>query len=150
MAEEVGVATGDQCDQGSTWEHIQRALMATATQTRIEPGRRIRIDSTVTDSPIHAPSDSHLLLDGVRVLVRLLKQARAIAGAPELTFVNHHRLAKKRAKALWYTRGTAKRKPLYRDLLGATRATLESIDTVRAQLSSSAVSAVEFMVWSAQ
>ena len=133
-----------------TWEHIQRALMATAAQTRIEPGRRIRIDSTVTDSPIHAPSDSHLLLDGVRVLVRLLKQARTIPGAPQLRFVNHHRLAKKRAKALWYTRGAAKRQPLYRDLLGATRATLGFIDTVRAQLSNSTVSAARFMVWSAQ
>jgi IS5 family transposase len=64
----------------STWERIQRALMDTAAQTRIEPGQRIRIDSTVTDSPIHAPSDSHLLLGGVRVLVRLLKQARELPG----------------------------------------------------------------------
>ena len=134
----------------STWERIQRALMATAAQTRIEPGQRIRIDSTVTDSPIHPPSDSHLLLDGVRVLVRLLKQARALPGAPVLSFVNHYRVAKKRAKALWYTRGAAKREPLYRDLLAATRATLESIDKVREQLLSSTTNAVELMVWLAQ
>ena len=134
----------------STWEYIQRALMATAAQTRIEPGQRIRIDSTVTDSPIHAPSDSHLLLDGVRVLVRLLKQARALPGAPVLSFVNHYRVSKKRAKALWYTRGAAKREPLYRDLLAATRATLQSIDAVRGQLLNSAVHGVEFMAWSAQ
>ena len=134
----------------STWERIQRALMATAAQIRIEPGQRIRIDSTVTDSPIHPPSDSHLLLDGVRVLVRLLKQARALPGAPVLSFVNHYRVAKKRAKALWYTRGAAKREPLYRDLLAATRATLESIDKVREQLLSSTTNAVELMVWLAQ
>ena len=134
----------------STWERIQRALMATAAQTRIEPGQRIRIDSTVTDSPIHPPSDSHLLLDGVRVLVRLLKQARALPGAPVLSFVNHYRVAKKRAKALWYTRGAAKREPLYRDLLAATRATLESTDKVREQLLSSTTNAVELMVWLAQ
>ena len=136
--------------KASTWEHIQRALMDTAAQTRIEPAQRIRIDSTVTDSAIHAPSDSHLLLDGVRVLVRLLKQARELPGAPELHFVNHHRVAKKRAKALWYTRGAAKRQPLYRDLLAATRATLKSIDTVREQLMSSAVYSVERMAWSEQ
>ena len=131
----------------STWERIQRALMDTAAQTRIEPGQRIRIDSTVTDSPIHAPSDSHLLLDGVRVLVRLLKQARELPGAPVLSFVNHHRVAKKRAKALWYTRGAAKREVLYRDLLSATRATLESIDTVREQLLSRAPYSIERMAW---
>ena len=131
----------------STWERIQRALMDTAAQTRIEPGQRIRIDSTVTDSPIHAPSDSHLLLDGVRVLVRFLKQARELPGAPVLSFVNHHRVAKKRAKALWYTRGAAKREALYRDLLSATRATLESIDTVREQLLSRAPYSIERMAW---
>jgi IS5 family transposase len=101
----------------------------------------------VTDSPIHAPSDSHLLLDGVRVLVRLLKQARALPGAPVLSFMNHYGVSKKRAKALWYTRGVAKRQPLYRDLLAATRATLESIGTVREQLMSSAVYSIERMAW---
>ncbi len=68
--------------QPQTWELINRALMKTAATTRIEPAQRIRIDSTVTDSPIHAPSDSHLLWDGVRVMVRLLKAARALLGAP--------------------------------------------------------------------
>ena len=63
--------------QPSTWERINRALMKTAAATRIEPAQRMRIDSTVTDSPIHAPSDSHLLWDRVRVMVRLLKAARA-------------------------------------------------------------------------
>ena len=131
----------------STWEHIQRALMDTAAQTRIEPGQRIRIDSTVTDSPIHAPSDSSLLWDGVRVLVGLLQRARELQGAPVVHFVSHRRLAKKRARALWYTRGAGKRAPLYRDLLAATRATLESIDKVREQLLNSAAHGVELMVW---
>ncbi|MFT5173642.1 MAG: IS5 family transposase [Gammaproteobacteria bacterium] len=109
----------------------------------IEPGQRIRIDSTVTDSPIRAPSDSHLLLDGLRVLMRLLKQARELPEAPMLSFVNHHRVAKKRADALWCARSAAKREPLYRDLLAATGATLESIDRVREQLLSHAACSVE-------
>ena len=95
--------------QPATWESVHRALMETAAETRIEPAQRIRIDSTVTDSPIHAPSDSHLWWDGVRVLVRLLGQARALPGAPVLQFVSHRRLAKKRARAWWYTRSAAKR-----------------------------------------
>ena len=113
--------------QASTWESIHRTLMATAKQTRIEPAQRVRIDSTVTDSDIHTPSDSHLLWDGVRVLVGLLKQARELPGAPQVTFVNHSRVAKKRAKALWYTRGASKRAPLYRDLIAVTRATLAQL-----------------------
>ncbi len=45
--------------------------MERARGERLEPGQRIRIDSTVTDTPIHAPSDNHLLWDGVRVLVEV-------------------------------------------------------------------------------
>ena len=55
--------------------------MKTAAVTRIEPAQRIRIDSTVTDSPIHAPSDSHLLWlfepDGNIVEWRKLASAHA-------------------------------------------------------------------------
>ena len=136
--------------QPSTWALIHRALMASAKETRIEPGQRVRIDSTVTDSPIHAPSDSHLLWDGVRVLVRVLEQARELRGAPPLRFVNHQRLAKKRARALWYTRGAKKRKLLYRDLIAATRATLAAVATAREQLLSSHVAGVELDRWLAQ
>ncbi|MCL4748411.1 MAG: ISNCY family transposase [Burkholderiaceae bacterium] len=136
--------------QPSTWEFIHRTLMSTAQQTRIEPAQRIRIDSTVTDSPIHAPSDSHLLWDGVRVLVRLLKQARELPGAPRLSFVNHQRLAKKRARALWYTRGAKQRRPLYRDLIATTRATLAAVSTAREQLLSGRVTGIELAGWLAQ
>lgn len=133
--------------KASTWERIHHALRTTAAAKRIEPAQRIRIDSTVTDSPIHAPSDSHLLFDGVRVLVRLLQHARELPGAPALHFINHTRVAKKRARALWYTRGAAKRQPLYRDLLGATRATLTSIERVREQLLAHAGYSIERLAW---
>ncbi len=136
--------------QPSTWEHIHHALMASAKETRIEPGHRVRIDSTVTDSPIHAPSDSHLLWDGVRVLVRLLEQARELPGAPVLRFVNHQRLAKKRARALWYTRGAKQREPLYRDLIAVTRKTMVAVTTAREQLLGSRVASVELDCWLAQ
>ena len=131
----------------STWEHIQRVLMVTAAAKRIEPARRIRIDSTVTDSPIHAPSDSHLLWDAVRVMVRLLNHARELPDAPRLHFVNHTRVAKKRARSLWYTRGAVKRQPLYRDLLATTRATLKSLKQVREQLLNSAAHSIELLAW---
>ena len=136
--------------QPSTWELINRALMKTAATTRIEPAQRIRIDSTVTDSPIHAPSDSHLLWDGMRVMVRLLKAAQELPGAPPLTFVNHSRLAKKRTKALWYTRGASKRAPLYRDLIAVTRATLTSLKALSQYVHRELVCGVELMGWSAQ
>jgi len=113
-----------------TWERINDRLKGSAQEARIEPGRRVRIDSTVTDTPIHEPSDSSLLWDGVRVMVRLLEQARELPGAPSLYYVNHRRLAKKRARTIWYARGARKRALLYRDLLEVTRATLGYVESV--------------------
>ena len=62
-----------------TWEQINQRLLRSANNAKVERGEMLRIDSTVTDSPIHAPSDSTLLWDSVRVLVRLLQGAEAIA-----------------------------------------------------------------------
>jgi IS5 family transposase len=45
-------------------------------------GRKLRVDSTVVQTPIHHPTDSSLLVDGVRMLGRLVRRARpAVAGA---------------------------------------------------------------------
>jgi IS5 family transposase len=52
-----------------TWEAINRALLASARQARVEDGNVVRLDSTVTAAPIHEPSDSSLLWDAVRVMV---------------------------------------------------------------------------------
>ena len=88
----------------------------------------LRIDSTVTESMIHEPSDSSLLWDSVRVLVRLLNEAEELPGAPVLNWRNHQRLAKKRMRAIVYTRGGDKKARLYQDLIKATRNTLGYID----------------------
>ena len=62
-----------------TWEQINQRLLRSAQKANKERGDMLRIDSTVTDSPIHAPSDSTLLWDSVRVLIRLLEGARGVA-----------------------------------------------------------------------
>ena len=88
----------------ATWERINQRLLLSAQKTKIEKGEMLRIDSTVTDTPIHAPSDSSLLWDGVRVLVRLLQQAEKLAsGTTVIKYHNHQRVAKKRMRAIQYT-----------------------------------------------
>ena len=44
-------------------------------------GRRMRVDTTVVETNIHHPTDSTLLGDGVRVLIRTMKKISKIAGA---------------------------------------------------------------------
>ena len=59
-----------------TWQAINGVLLQDAKQRGIESGTQARIDSTVTETDILEPSDSRLLYDGVRVLTRLLREAR--------------------------------------------------------------------------
>jgi len=124
----------------ATWEQINLRLLQRAQKERIETGRMLRIDSTVTDSMIHAPSDSSLLWDSVRVLIRLLRQGQRLPGAPELSWCNHQRVAKKRMRAILYTRGADKKAKLYRDLLTVTYKTLGYTEQAELALGSSVAS----------
>lgn len=96
----------------------------------MERGQVNRLDRTATDSTIHEPCDSSLLWDSVRVLVRLFDQAQGIEGVPSLPYRNHQRRAKKRMRAIHYTRGQDKKTMLCQDLVQATRASLAYIDPV--------------------
>jgi transposase, IS5 family len=73
---------------------------------------------------MHEPSDSSLLWDAVRIMVRLLKRADALVGDPGLPWRDHCRAAKKRARQIQFTRGRPNRIQLYRELIAITRATL--------------------------
>ena len=111
----------------ASWEAINRAVLSSARQQKLDDGSVVRIDSTVTELLMHAPTDSSLLWDGVRVMVRLLKQAETLLGATPFTWRNHRRLAKKRAAAIQYSRGKRRKAKLYRDMITATRATMASL-----------------------
>jgi transposase, IS5 family len=111
-----------------SWEAINQAVVQDARQTKLEPATMVRIDSTVTEALMHAPSDSSLLWDAVRVMTRLLKQARALTGTAAISWRNDCRLAKKRAQAIEYSRGKERKAKLYRELLAVTRATKEALE----------------------
>ena len=107
--------------RAETWEAVNRAVLVSAQQDKLESGTTVRIDSTVTAALMHEPSDSALLWDAVRVMTRLLRQAAGLPGAPALQWRDRRRLAKKRARAIEYGRGKAKRRRLYRELIAANR-----------------------------
>jgi transposase, IS5 family len=121
--------------RAATWEAINRGLLASARQEKIEDGSVVRLDSTVTAALMHEPSDSSLLWDAVRVMVRLLKQAQAWMGGIAFAWRNHRRAAKKRWQAIEFTRGRPKRVPLYRDLIKIARTTLAYLRDAAARLS---------------
>jgi transposase, IS5 family len=79
-----------------TWEAVNQALLASAKTERLESGATVRIDSTVTKALMHDPSDS------------IWDRAEALPGAPAVRWRDRRRLAKKRARAIEYSRGQVK------------------------------------------
>jgi transposase, IS5 family len=132
--------------QAGTWEQINRELLASAAQERVESGKVVRVDSTVTAALIHEPSDSSLLWDAVRVMVRLLQQADALGSV--IPWHDHSRAAKKRAWTIQYSRGRPKRIKRYRELLRITRNTLDYLKQAAENLPPAAGPAGE--LWQAQ
>ena len=131
-----------------TWEAVNRAVLASAKQDKLESGATARIDSTVTAALMHEPSDSALLWDAVRLMTRLLRQAAVLPGAPALQWRDRRRLAKQRARAIEYSRGKNNRRRLYRELIAATRATQAALQQAGEKLADLAGIAAER--WRAQ
>jgi transposase, IS5 family len=107
--------------RAETLERINRALVAHAQAQGIEDGQRLRADSTVVEAAIHEPTDSRLLVDCVRVLTRLLREAREYV---TLEYTNHHKRAKRRQMAIQHAAKAEQRVPLYRDLVRVTENTV--------------------------
>jgi IS5 family transposase len=138
------------CIQPETWERINRVLLEDGEAEKVERGEKVRIDSTVTETDIHAPSDSTLLWDGVRVMVRLLEAAQSMTDTPAIEFHNHRRRAKKRARAILYTRGKDKKAALYRDLIKVTTQTLGYLEQAKMILSITGSTTWQLEAWLAE
>ena len=108
--------------RSETLEAVEQRLVGWAVERKIEKGRKVRIDATVTESNIHAPTDSLLLLDGVRVLLRLLRRAGEHFDVGH--FSDHRKRAKRRALAIQHTLSAKKRRGAYRDLLKVAKKTV--------------------------
>jgi IS5 family transposase len=100
--------------RAETLERVNRTLVAYAQDQDIEDGQCLRSDATVIETAIHEPTDSTLLVDCVRVLTRLLREAGKYV---VLEFTNHLRRAKRRALAIRHAAKAEQRLPLYRDLV---------------------------------
>jgi IS5 family transposase len=107
-----------------TLEQINRIIVGIAVDQKVEDGKRVRVDTTVVKSNIHAPLDSNLLWDCVRVLNRVMQKVREIVGK-DVKFANRTRRAKRRALGILNARFKEKRTPLYRDLVLVANETIE-------------------------
>lgn len=117
--------------KAETWAAINREVVLYAAAKGVETGRKVRTDCTVVKSNIHPPTDSSLLWDCVRVLVRLQAEAHEDFA---LSFADHHRRARRRAMGILNAKSNEQRVPLYRDLLKVTNKTLISAERIALEL----------------
>lgn len=101
--------------QDSHWQLLNQLLLQKGYGLGIEQGDVLRSDTTVTETNIHYPTDSSLLVDGVRILTRLLRELSQYDASIE--YSNHHRRAKSRLYEINNAKSAETRLPLYRDLM---------------------------------
>lgn len=109
-----------------TWACINRALVGHAVTEALESTETLRVDSTVVASPIHDPTDGSLLNDGIRVLGRLMAQAKRL-GAVIPSYRDERKRARRLARQLFYSRGRDNRRDLYERLLAVATRVLAAI-----------------------
>ena len=78
-------------------KQIHQRIVQIAQAKEVTQGRRMRVDTTVTETNIHYPTDSSLLGDGVRVLIRAMKKITKIAGEAGTKLRDRSRSVKLRA-----------------------------------------------------
>src|SRR5215831_19203105 len=61
-----------------TLHELNDRVVVLARQAKVTKGRKLRLDATCVQTEIHHPTDSGLLVDSVRVLSRLVKQAKGL------------------------------------------------------------------------
>lgn len=100
--------------QPQTLHHLNDRLLILAQERHLTQGYKLRVDSTVTESHIHHPTDSSLLVDGVRVLSRLLECAMPwlpLKLVRQGVCSNHLRSARRRGRQIANATRRAKPQP---------------------------------------
>lgn len=129
----------------TTWERINHILLQSASLNKLEDGKQIRVDSTAVESNIHYPTDSSLLYDAVRVMVRLLNQAKPFH-CGQVMFCNRLRRAKNLSCRIRGVR-EKKRRKYYRELIGTTEETLGYLQAAKRSVESAHVAGLQAEAW---
>jgi IS5 family transposase len=107
-----------------TLQALNDLVLKAAVDLRLEDGKRLRVDTTVTETDIHHPTDNTLLWDVVRVLTRLIGRLAKFVPSGIDGFTNRTRSARRRMQEI--QRMTAKQRhhhqqDKYRQLIAITQ-----------------------------
>jgi transposase, IS5 family len=105
---------------------VHQRVVDIAVEKKVAAGRKLRVDTTVVETNIHYPTDSSLLGDGVRLLTRVMKKVRSVAGQVGTALRDRTRSVKRKVLAIARASrnktatGKEKLKKAYLGLLDAT------------------------------
>ncbi|MFH1318466.1 MAG: ISNCY family transposase [Candidatus Omnitrophota bacterium] len=105
---------------GDTWSKINEVLVAYSKSKKIETGKSLRIDTTVSECNISFPVDARLLNDSVRVLSRIMERSREVIPGLKFNFSKRTKRAKKICYKIVMSKGRnvkERRCKLYKELL---------------------------------
>ena len=74
---------------------LNDALVRKLKEGKVIRGKKLRIDTTAVESDIHYPTDTGLLVDGVRVITRVVTRLKKLVPGSGSGFVKHTRKVKK-------------------------------------------------------
>jgi len=80
---------------GDTLDDLNDAVVLKLKEERVIRGRKLRMDTTVTEANIHYPTDTSLLADGVRVITRAIAKLKKAGAGIGSGFVDHTRKVKR-------------------------------------------------------
>lgn len=81
---------------GPVTKQLHERVVLLAATKKVARGRKLRVDTTVTEKNIRYPTDSQLLGDGIRVITRTIEKLKRVAGAQRLKFRNRARSVNRR------------------------------------------------------
>ncbi len=84
----------------ATIEAINDLVVRGAVDHGLEDGKKLRVDTTVSETDIHHPTDNTLLWDVVRVVTRLIGQLGELLPKGIRGFTNRTRSARRRMQAI--------------------------------------------------
>ncbi|NRB01415.1 MAG: ISNCY family transposase [Rhodobacteraceae bacterium] len=115
-------------------EQINRLVLGVAERDGFEDGSRVATDATALTTNIHAPTDSALLMDVIRVCIRL--QVLAAENFVDVAFDDVGADAARLHWRISSARRKAQRLPYYEELLAITKKVLERNTKLVEQLES--------------
>jgi IS5 family transposase len=106
-----------------TVKAVNELVVDAAVDLGLEDGNQLRVDTTVTQTDIHHPTDNTLLWDVVRVVTRLVGRLKKAVQKRVRGFHNRKRVARRRMQEI--QRMTSKQRhgqqtKKYRELIGVT------------------------------